>query len=376
MPDIGSGEPSLEREHEMTPFAQKDGPALTVLLSVGLVVIVLIVPSFSHAASVSPASMIGVERIRTCPTSEYPEYPAYDPVNHWVYVPEFGAFGTTPQPNVLILDNGCRVVGTVELPKQSAPTWAVFDPSNGDVYVTDQDFSQIYVISGDTLVQTITSPLFNFTYGIVWDPAAKLLLAASFMANRVVAISGYSVVGAVAVGTFPIFLSYDPHANEVLVANEGGLSDDFFANITGLSGANPLTGPKLSIPNVSGSIAYDPVNHDDYVSPGANGFVSVITGTGRSVASVPANYWVLSGDTSDVVWSPADHAIMVLQDCADAYPEPPGVFFVQGFHIVRMAMWPCASTVGATYDANDGRMYVTSVGGPTPFGRAGVYLLS
>ena len=156
-----------------------------------------------------------------------PVYSAYDPVSREIYVPNSDS-GT-----VSILNGGCKLAGTVTLPSSAVPVGAAFDPTNNRVYVTDFELDQVYVLSGQKILKTISNPAFNGPYGIGYDPDDARLAVANHGGSTVTFISGNVVTGTTAVGYRPVEIGYDPSTDRLLVADSG--SD----NVTSLSAQSP-----------------------------------------------------------------------------------------------------------------------------------------
>ena len=205
----------------------------------------------------------------SCATGSGPYYPAYDPVDHDVYVPNFDS------GSISVFNGSCHLVGTVTLPSGASPEAAAFDPANNGVYVTDSGLDHIYVIRGLTISNTMSGPRITDPVSIVWDPGdAVMIVTNSYAGDDVLVISGTTVIGTVPVGLFPQGLCYDPFYNQVLVVNYG---DD---NVTILNGYEPL-GPALANLPVGFDpyyCAFDVADNSDYVTNFGDDNVSVITG--------------------------------------------------------------------------------------------------
>lgn len=236
--------------------------------------------------------------VTSCATGGHEPGVAWDPVDHRVYVSNFGA-GT-----VSVLKGTCSIVGTIRLPNFGAQPFGIaFDPSNDWVYVVDSALDQVYAIDGTKLVATVTG---NFSYpvGIAYDPAAGIMLVTNWAPAKgyITTINGTSANRTIAVGGQPVGISYDPFYNVVLVANE--LSD----NITFINASSPSTPHhrSLAVGTRPYSIAFDPSDGDDYVSNGVGNNVTVFTGAGVHVGSV-----VVGRYPAGLVYSPSSLSVYV-----------------------------------------------------------------
>src|SRR4029077_1365695 len=147
----------------------------------------------TSAGSVRP-SVLG-----PCNVGSGPYRTAYDPVRHYVYVPNQGN-GT-----ITVLKGTCTLVGTITLPSGASPIDMAFDPQNNMVYATDDSLNAVYVISGTTVMSTITNPLLPSPWAILYDPGDNMMLVStSYGSCSVVGIIGTTVVGQVGVGSFPV----------------------------------------------------------------------------------------------------------------------------------------------------------------------------
>jgi len=152
-----------------------------------------------------------------------PHYPAYDPINHDVYVPNLNS------NNVSVL-KGCKVVATVTLFVGAGPWAAAYDPVNNYVYVTDLSSNALSVLSGTSVVATISCTCFDKPSGILFQPDEFVMLIANAGSDTYSEVSGLSVVsgfGSVTVGSNPVaFVWYvDYGITHLFVADSG--SDDF-----------------------------------------------------------------------------------------------------------------------------------------------------
>jgi DNA-binding beta-propeller fold protein YncE len=242
-----------------------------LLIATGLLMVVPSVggtpihpPSSGRTASVPSPS---VSHDTSCAVGSGPHFDAYDPVNHYVYVPNSGS------SNLSILGALCHVVATVAFPSGAAPYTAAFNPTNDLVYVTDNALDQVYVISGTKLLQTLTSAKFLGPNGIAFDPGDALMAVANRASDTVTFISGTTVEGTRTVGVAPTQFAYDPVFDRFLVTNYD--SD----NVTSMNALDPLiSADNVNIPvgTEPFGIAFDPANNFDFVANYGSNNVSAI----------------------------------------------------------------------------------------------------
>ena len=206
-----------------------------------------------------------VKSIDTGATPASPEGATYDPLNHYVYVPEYGG------KNVTVI-KGQSIIASVDVGRDSAPIGAVFDSTNGYVYVADAGTDSVSVINGTRVIASIhvgTDP-----FPPCFDPANGFVYVPNYVADTVSVIRGLSLAATVTVGSFPINLTYDPDNGLIYVAN---LYSNNVSVIDGvaLAGTLQLAGPE---PNGVGpySLTFDPRTGDLYVMDAGDNNVSVI----------------------------------------------------------------------------------------------------
>jgi DNA-binding beta-propeller fold protein YncE len=328
-------------------FLRSNRTVPAILLVAGaLLIAVPFVSSASMLALAPGGPYLGASTpglVATCAVTgaQNAPYPAYDPVNHQVYVPTL---------STLVVLNTCAV-GKVALPPGVAPAAAVFDPQDNELYVTDANSNQIDVIQGSSVLATIASPSFNILGPLAFDPAASLVAVSNGVSNTVVFISGTTVIGSTPVGVDPGAIGYDPAANRLLVTNAVS------ANVTSIDAANPIGTPHINIPvgGLPQGIVFDVANHLDYVANGLSDNVSVIDGLGGQHGSIN-----VCGAPFGETWSQA--TLHVYVTCL-GISDPGGVSVISSLSVVKMISAPSPSDhfVGAVYDEFNDRVYITAV---------------
>ena len=229
-----------------------------------------------------------------------PLYVTYDSLNGYVYVvdrydnelPGWGAV------NVL---NGTSVVATV--PVGARPTSAVFDPANGNVYVTNEGGSNVSVLHGTAVVAAV--PVGRGPCAGAYDPVHFYVYVANCRSANVSLLFGTSLVGSVPAGTGPASVAFDPEDGYVYVANNASNNATVYSDVSPI--ANVPTGLDPSF------AAYDAYVGGVGVADTNSSTVTVLNGT-SAVATVPVvsgpvwlgpgpfpGYSFVAGESADAV---------------------------------------------------------------------------
>jgi DNA-binding beta-propeller fold protein YncE len=256
------------------------GIGLVVVIAIAVAMVVpnagAVTPAPGPSTGAAPVFAPTTPAVCTVPVGSDPQYDAYDPANHYVYVPNFAS------GNLSII-SGCSVVGTVTFPSGAEPRAAAFDPANNQVYVTDSHRNVVYSIRGTSLSGTIKSKTFDGPYGIGFEPSEQFIEVANGNSNTVTFIYQGIIAGTNTVGSGPRFFAYDPFAGRILVTNYN--SD----NVTSLFAYNPLVqdaNKNIPVGSKPLGIAFDVADSEDYVANGGSNNVSVITGVGSTGHSI------------------------------------------------------------------------------------------
>jgi DNA-binding beta-propeller fold protein YncE len=319
------------------------------VLAASLVIVTLLalvpVVASSHSTGSLHAVAAGPHPSATgiCAVGSGPGFPGYDPVRHYVYVPNQAS------GNISVLSGTCTHVGTITLPLGASPISAAFNPSTNTMYVTDDGLNQVYVILGLTVLHTLTSSLITAPREIIYDPGdAMMLLTNDFSTYSVVGIQGSSVVGMVGVGSYPQGLCYDPFYGTVLVVNY------LSSNVSILNALTPLNGviATVAVGFDPKACVYDPANQRDYVTNYGDNNVSVLLGNGFSVGNVS-----VGSLPSGIGWDQATLQVWVANTGHGA------LSLIQGFSVVKTIFPGVPSPQGMAFDEYNNRMYVASYGG-------------
>lgn len=116
---------------------------------------------------------------------------------------------------------------SVLVPSSAIPTGgttaaAVYDPSNGYVYVANENVNTVSVVSGGVVLQTISGD-FNYPDALAYDGASDTIVVANFDGNWISVISGTSVIAVPFPSTgFPGQITYDPANQDLYVGMANG----------------------------------------------------------------------------------------------------------------------------------------------------------
>jgi hypothetical protein len=206
---------------------------------------------------------------------------AFDPANGYVYVTGFG------DPGVVNVINGTTLLANISLgayhPYDS--DGIAYDPVNGYVYIasdTDSGIPGVSIINGTSVVATVRlGPQTDFARSVICDGRTGIIYVT--MGGKLVLIQGSSIVGNITIraaddGT------YDPENGYVYV---GGPTSD---NVTLVSGTRVVG--EIDIGGMTGPAAYDAGNGYVYANAGAVHGLAVLNGTGVVGTVVVADWAV------------------------------------------------------------------------------------
>jgi DNA-binding beta-propeller fold protein YncE len=295
----------------------------------------------------------------SCAAGSGPEYPAYDPVSHDIYVPDFTG------DSLYILNGACQLVDLIHFKSGAEPVEAAFNPTNNYVYVTDFGLNQVYAYNGDVLIGTVTNASQSGTldgpFAIAFDPGDAVMAVkdALYADHTLVAfISGTTVVGTTRVGNGEGQFAYDPHSDRLLVTN-------FFSdNVTSMKAISPFPngGSKnINIPVGSepNGVAFDPEDSRVYVANEASGNVTVIGGGGAQYGAVS-----VGSTPEEDVWDQENLSMYVAN--LGTYPATGYVSVIRGLTevttlMVTSTMAAVEEVLGIAYDQGSNQVFVTTI---------------
>jgi len=122
----------------------------------------------------------------------------------------------------LILVNNTLVNGNfVNTGNALGPVGVAYDPSNGYIYVTNDDSDTVSVINGATNKVIATIPVGIWPEGIAYDPSNGYIYVANEGSNTVSVINGATnkVIATIPVGAGPEGIAYDPSNGYIYVTD-------------------------------------------------------------------------------------------------------------------------------------------------------------
>ncbi len=271
-----------------------------------------------------------------CNLEKNPQFAAYDPVNHYVYVSSLANYITVL--NSTVTNGACGVKTNIKLPAGAAPAGIAYAPADGQLYVADSHLNQVYVINGTKVVNTITNATcqasvftcaFTEPFAVAYDPDKGEIMVTNSGADNVTVVDANAFQGGdysiTTGGSVPDGIAYSPSGDVMEVSNWGsnsvswftaqysqapvvssipvgtepiGIVADPFLSIYGYSyvtnyGSNNVTtiapngalgyAPSISVGQGPISIVFDQANLHVYVSNHFSRDVSVIGGAPGSV---------------------------------------------------------------------------------------------
>jgi YVTN family beta-propeller protein len=216
--------------------------------------------------------------VSTIPVQSAPNGIVFNPNNGDLYVTNYGS------NTVSVIDGTTNTVVTT-IPVGTNPRDLAFNPNNGDLYVTNQNSNTVSVIDGTTNTVVTTIPVGPQPFGVAFNPDNGNMYVTNYGSNTVSVIDGTTntVIGTISVGSGPIYIAFNPDNGDIYVTNQFGSSVSVIDTSTNTV---VVTIPVGSFP---GGIAFNEDNGDMYVANGGSNTVSVIDGaTNTVVATIPA----------------------------------------------------------------------------------------
>ncbi|MDA4122813.1 MAG: YncE family protein [Thaumarchaeota archaeon] len=260
---------------------------------------------------------------------------AYDPSNGEVYITNYG------QGTVSIV-KGVSLLSTVNVGQ--GPVAAAYDAVNGDIYVANAEQGTVTVISGVSASVVATVTVGTDPQGVAFASNVGEVYVTNNGAGTLSEISSATntVIATVTVGGFPSGIAYDPTNGLIYVAQEAGDS---------VSVLNPTTNAVTATVHVGtfpSAVAYDATDNDVYVTNYLDGTVSVINSAEQvvqtvSVGNLPDGVAVNQSTGTVYVTCGGDNAAWLISPKTD-----------QPFFILQIGRFP----QGLAYDVANGGMYV------------------
>lgn len=199
----------------------------------------------------------------------YPTEIAYDPVNHNIYVDE-GSYNCFKGCSVAVINSSTNAV-VDQIHVGADPAGIAFDPSNGEMYVTDYMSDEVSVINSTTNTVTKEILLSSPPDCVAYDPENQFMYVGfeSIGGVSLINTSSNTVVGNITLNENPTGISYDPQNSYMYVEflSKGvsiinSTTNEILKNIT--AGCDPR------------AIAYDPYNTYMYIVNEASNNITVL----------------------------------------------------------------------------------------------------
>jgi len=275
----------------------------------------------------------------------------------------------------------------------SQPYYVIYDPLNGNMYVSDTNLGKLYEISSTTN-RIIATMDVGDCKGMAYDPSNGNIYVATG-SNSVLVINNSTVIARIPVGMDPAYIAYDSFNGCMYVENVGGNVTVFnattyqsvaninssyygapfsitynpfnkniylviFSNDTILvinGSTNTITG-KIWVGWAPNEILYDPENNYMYVTNGESSDISVInSSTNKVIATIPLGYWG-QGTTRmpwGIVYDPQTQLIYV----AEWWSGTVSVINPKNNSVVaRVEVGTCPTNLA--YDPSNGYIYVAN----------------
>jgi DNA-binding beta-propeller fold protein YncE len=307
------------------------------------VVFLLVVPGAVGASVTTASALARSSKITHCSVAKNPGYPAYDPVNGYVYVP-------TSSGTVDIVKAPCKSFASITFLSGSNLAYAAFDPQDNYVYVTDFGLNQVYVLSGTGIVTTINGGWFDAPRGIVYDPSAAGMLVANSGSDNVTGILGTQAYSLLSLPGSPEEISIDPvygsidvtlpESNEFITA---GPNDPLYAPPTTVYTWSTGTGVPVEI-------AYDPAIPATFVGNMYTNNLTVLYSASAGLASVN-----VGTEPEGICYSTDSQYMFVLNTGSNSVSEVNSALHVAKTVKLGSGVGP----LGCAYDDATGQMYVT-----------------
>ena len=211
-----------------------------------------------------------------------PEGMAYDPSNGDIYV------ANNNYNSVSVINNN-TVIANISVGRE--PVYIAYDSFNGCMYVTNGGTSNVTVFNATTYqsVASINFSSYGASWGITYNPFNKNIYLVIFSNNTILVInsSTNTITGRIWVGQCPYEILYDPENNYMYVTNDESSDIYVIDSSTNKVIATISLGywGQYGYIRMPWGMAYDPQTHLLYVAEYFSGTVSVINPKNNSVVA-------------------------------------------------------------------------------------------
>ncbi|MGP8145169.1 MAG: YncE family protein [Thermoplasmata archaeon] len=256
-------------------------------------------------SSVSLVSGVSDAVIGTIYLSTSPVAVAYDSSTGELFVAD-DAFD---EVLVLSATTGALVAN---IPLGSNPNGLAYDSGKGEVFVTEGlpfGSGNVSVISDttNTVVAKIRLAAGSYPLGIAYDGGKGELFVADNNHDSVAVLSdtSNSWVANVTVDWYPTAVAYDGSRGEVFAASEGGCLYPWCSSVTVISDTTNTALATIPVGADPSGLAYDGATNEVYVATRFGEMNAISVDADRVVASVPSEY-----DTSAVAYDPSNGLLL------------------------------------------------------------------
>jgi YVTN family beta-propeller protein len=328
----------------------KKGAFAFVLCSAFLISLTARIPSLSDNAFFN----IAQAHSATVPVGIRPGGITYDPSNDRVYAANIWS------STVSVINGSTNsVIDNILVGRY--PLWPVYVPSNNQIYVTNAGSNDTYVINAATNRVVKSIAVGTEPFGIAYNPTNNTVYVTNVANNTVsvidaatdevastIPLSSFSGVINIPDSNSPSLIAYvkdngalyvskGPYAVSIINKVTNAAVDDILLDVTR---ANPF------------GIAYNPTNHNIYVTKSATNQVSVISTITNSIVG---NITV-GTRPFDIVYNPINHNMYVANQGSNTV----SVIDPARNSVIRTI--PAGSQpTGITYDSSNQHLYVTNL---------------
>ena len=247
------------------------------------------------------------------------------------------------------------VIATVNV--GNSPHGLAFDPVNSKMYVANTDSNTTSLVDSLTNMVTATIPVGTGPVAAAFDPATNNMYVADFgrfispsagffLGENVSVIDSTSnaVIATIKVGSTPEDVAYDPANHDMYVTNGGTVPVIDGSTNTVIANVNAGRGPF--------GVADDPVNNDIYVTNIASDNVSVVDSSTNKVVTTIA----VGHEPFFDAYDPANHDMYVVNHVAGTISVIDSLTNL----VVATVSFPTLSLEGLAFNPINNDMYVTN----------------
>lgn len=216
--------------------------------------------------------------VSTIDVGANPTAAVFDPSNGYLYVTN----GTSPtgHGNITAINSSTnQIVDSIKVGVY--PMQVAYDSANGDLYVANADSSYVSVVNttSQSVVANVSLGGGESPDGISYDSWNGYLYVSNVGAGKITLIDGATNknVGAITVGTLALGSAFDASNGCIYVT--GPNSD----NVTVINGSTNRTVASINVGSAPHAVSFDSANGDLYVANAGSDNVSVVNGSSNAV---------------------------------------------------------------------------------------------